>query len=59
MIPCIHKFWEITPGSIKTTHHSQYGDAYMECVMRCQKCHMSATATRVEYSNESSVDITQ
>jgi len=56
---CAHKSWEITPGSIKTTHHSRYGDVYMECTMRCQKCHTTATATRTEYNCESSADITQ
>ncbi len=54
---CTHETWQITPGTVKVTEHSKYGDTYLECEMRCISCHMISTATRVEYNNESSSDI--
>ena len=56
-IKCTHQSWEIIPNTVQVTHHSEYGDTYLECTMRCQKCHTTATATRTELNNESSSDI--
>ena len=56
-IKCIHEFWEIISDTVQATHHSQYADVYLECTMRCKKCHTTATATRTELNNESSSDI--